>query len=145
MGHGFEARVAASAVAWILSMLIFIGAAFEARADARLSLPGWFSVAEPYSCPGAFALGPAGEVIVASNVVPVVWRVEPGTLAVSVHPLSLDADGDKDVGFTELVYSPRQGAYLAVDGTQRSLWRIERDLRHAHKIGALPSRGAACH
>ncbi len=97
-------------------------------------LEGWQWVAPPYACPPDVALGPEGEAVVTSNVVPVLWRVDPQTLAVSVHPLELDADTDKDVGFSALVYSLEEGAYLGVSETQRSLWRISRDLTRAEKM-----------
>ena len=69
-------------------------------------LPGWHWAGAPYSCLPDLALGPKGEAVITSDVVPTLWRIDPETLAVSVHRLALDADTDKDVGFTGLVYAP---------------------------------------
>ncbi|HEY6822061.1 MAG TPA: hypothetical protein VI321_08565 [Burkholderiales bacterium] len=144
MSNGIAARLAASVIAWIFAAAIFTSASFQARADERLSLPGWLWVSEPWSCPPATASGPAGEMIVTSNVLPTLWRIDPRTLAVSVHPLALDADTDRDVGFSALVYSAQQGSYFAVSSTRASLWRIDRELTRAHKVASLPRAELAC-
>jgi len=144
MSNGIAARLAASVVAWIFAAAIFSAASFQARADERLSLPGWLWVAEPWSCPPAAASGPVGELIVTSNVIPTLWRIDPRTMAVSLHELILDADADRDIGFSALVYSARQGSYFAVSSTDGALWRIDRELTHAHKVGTSPVRGFAC-
>jgi hypothetical protein len=108
-----------------------------------VELPGWHWAGEPYACAPAVAVGPRGEAVVTSNVLPVLWKIDPETLAVSVHRLQLDADNDKDVGFSGLVYSERTGAYFAVSGLHGSLWRIDPLLRRAQKIAlSEPVRGA---
>ena len=108
-----------------------------------VELPGWHWAGEPYACAPDIAVGPRGEVVVTSNVLPVLWKIDPRTLAVSVHRLQLDADTDKDVGFSGLVYSERNGAYFAVSGLHGSLWRIDPLLRRAQKVGlSKPLRGA---
>jgi hypothetical protein len=116
----------------------------EARKPRRaLELPGWHWAGEPYACAPDIAIGPRGEVIVTSNVLPVLWKIDPDTLAVSVHRLELDADTGKDVGFSGLVYSARDGAYIAVSELHGSLWRIDPLLRRAQKI-ALSEPVRAC-
>lgn len=108
-----------------------------------VELPGWHWAGEPYACAPAIAVGPRGEVVVTSDVLPVLWKIDPQTLAVSVHRLQLDADTDKDVGFSGLTYSERNGAYLAVSGLHGTLWRIDPLLRRAQKVGlSEPLRGA---
>ena len=108
-----------------------------------VELPGWHWAGEPYACAPAVAVGPRGEVVVTSNVLPVLWKIDPETLAVSVHRLQLDADGDKDVGFSGLVYSERSNAYFAVSGLHGTLWRIDPLLRRAQRIAlSEPVRGA---
>ena len=116
----------------------------EARKPRRaVMLPGWQWAGDAYACAPDIAIGPRGEAVVTSNVLPVVWKVDPETFAVSVHRLQLDADGDKDVGFSGLVYSERNGAYFAVSELHGSLWRIDPLLRRAQKIAlAGPVRGA---
>lgn len=110
------------------------------RAGARvIALPGWQWVDVPHACPPALALGPQGEALITSNVVPTVWRVDALTLTVGVHPLALDADREKDLGYSAVVYSPRHEAYFALSDVHGSLWRIDRSLTQARKV-TLPSR-----
>src|SRR5258706_4618670 len=92
-----------------------------------VALPGWLWVDAPY-CPPNLAVGPKGEVVITSNVVPTLWRVDPQTLSVTVHPLSLDIDSDKDVGFAAIVYSTEQTAFAAYSEVQRSIWKIDPQL-----------------
>lgn len=122
---------------------------FEARAPRRVAhieLPGWVWAGEPYSCPPDMTLAPTGDILVTSNVVPVVWRIERRTLATSVHELALEQDGDKDIGFIELRWSGGIGAYIATtDGGAR--WHVDRALSAARKVSdrgdgaALPACG----
>ena len=116
----------------------------EARAPRRaITLPEWQWAAEPYACAPDIAIGPRGEAVVTSNVLPILWRIDPETLAVSVHHVQLDADADKDVGFSGLVYSERHGAYFAISELHGSMWRIDPLLRRAQKIAlSEPVRGA---
>ena len=86
-----------------------------------LPLPGWLLVDAPYSCPPDLALGPKGEALITSNILPTLWRIDPESLAVTVHPLLLDADTDKDVGFSALAYSPQHGAFIAASYAHGSL------------------------
>ena len=116
----------------------------EARKPRRaIQLPEWHWAGDAYACAPDLAIGPRGEVVVTSNVLPVLWKIDPDTLAVSIHRLELDADTDKDVGFSGLVFSERNGAYFAVSELTGSLWRIDPLLRRAQKIGlSEPLRGA---
>jgi hypothetical protein len=115
----------------------------EGRMRRAVTLPEWQWAGEPYACAPDMAIGPRGEAIVTSNVLPVLWKIDPDTLAVTVHRLELDADHDKDVGFSGLAYSARNGAYFAVSELQGSLWRIDPLLRRAQKIAlSEPVRGA---
>jgi len=128
--------------AWVLDAEgLFLEQAGKPRRPIRLA--DWTWAGEPYACAPDIAIGPRGEIVVTSNVVPVLWKIDPDTLAVSVHRLQLDADADKDVGFSGLVYSERDGAYFAVSELHGSLWRIDPMLRRAQKIAlSEPTRGA---
>lgn len=99
----------------------------------RIALPDWIRVDEPYSCAPALALEPSGVALVSSNVVPVLWRIEPETFAIRRHELALDADTGKDVGFTGLAFA-EQGTLLAVSGIHGSLWRVDLGSNRAAKI-----------
>ena len=102
-------------------------------------LPGWSWVGEPYGCTPALAIGPQGEAIITSNVYPVVWRVDHKTLVVTANTLALDADADKDIGFSGLVYLPEQGAFIATSSFLDSMWRIDPLLKTAQRIAlSLP-------
>jgi hypothetical protein len=111
------------------------------KPSRAVALAGWQWISERYACAPDMAVGPRGQIVVTSNALPTLWEIDPETLAVSVHPLQLDADNDKDFGFSGLVYSERDGAYFAVSDLGGSLWRIDPQLGRAQKI-ALPVRGA---
>lgn len=129
--------------AWVINAQgLFLEQAGKPR--RAVTLPEWQWAGEPYACAPDVAIGPRGEVLVTSNVLPVLWRIDPETLAVSKHSLQLDADADKDVGFSGLVYSERHGAYFAVSGLHGSLWRIDPLLRRAQKIATGEPVRSAC-
>ena len=119
---------------------------FEASRPERVAvpLPGWVWAGAPYGCLPDLALGPRGEVVVTSNVVPTLWRIDPRSLAVSVHALALDADTDKDVGFTGLAFSPKHGAYYAASEAHGSRWRIDPMPGKARKISHSAPVRQAC-
>lgn len=119
---------------WVLTRE---GIVVPGSAPKVVALDGWVWVDEAHACPPSVAVGPTGELIVTSNVVPTLWRVDRRTLAVTVHTLKLDADADKDVGFSNIVFVPEQQAYLAVSGIQRTLWRIDRNLTTGTKLGRV--------
>ena len=106
-------------------------------------LPGWVSVDPAYACLAALALGPNGEALVTSNILPTVWKIDPETLAVSEYALVLDADQDKDMGFSGLVYSAEHAAYFAVSELG-SLWRIDADLTRGEKVALSAPMAKPC-
>ena len=115
----------------------------QASVNTIVTLPGWTWADAPWSCTPDMAIGPGGEAVVTSNVLPIVWRIDPDTLAVSEHPLTLDADGDKDLGFTGLTYSHEHEAYFAVSGPHGTLWKIDSGLTHGRKVAlSMPMHGA---
>lgn len=109
-----------------------------------IALPGWQWVGAPYACLPALALAPDGAALVTSNIVPTVWRIDAVTLAVTVHQLRLDADTNKDIGFSALVYSARHAAYFAVSDVHGSLWRIDAQLKNARKMKLTTALPKAC-
>jgi len=113
------------------------------RIIAEVSLPEWLWVGELYSCPPDLAVGPRGEALISSNVVPTLWRVDPVSLAVTRHAPVIDADTDRDVGFAGLVFSEAQGAFFAVSYFG-SLWRIDPQLARAQKIALSGEIRGAC-
>ena len=110
----------------------------------RYELPGWLYVRQHYACAPDLALDARGAAVISSNIAPVLWRVDPAKGEVTTHELALDADNDKDVGFSGLVYAAEQGAFFAVSSVQGSLWRIDSLLRKAQKIPVSTSLEHAC-
>lgn len=116
---------------WLLTDGVLLNSASKPR--QVVPLPGWLWAAQPV-CPPDLALGPNGEAVVTSNVISILWRIDPQTLAVSAHDLKLDSDTDKDVGFAAVVYSPEHGAFFAYSEVQRSVWKIDRQLMRGTKV-----------
>ena len=110
----------------------------------KLQIPGWHWAGAPYGCLPDLALGPKGEAIVTSDVLPTLWRIDPESLAVSTHELVLDADGDRGIGFSGLAYSAEYGAYFALSHGHGSLWRIDPLLRRAQKVSLSEPVRHAC-
>ena len=129
---------------WILTPTGVVVVDLKLRqTTALVQLPEWTWAGETFSCPPDLAVGPNGEALVSSNVVPTLWRIDPVTLAVTRHEPVLDSDTDKDVGFTGLTYSAQQGAFFAVSHFG-ALWRIDPLFRRAQKIPLSASIGKAC-
>lgn len=118
----------------------------DLRTMQRTAVPiaDWTRVGEAWSCAPDLALGPGGEALVTSNIVPVVWKIDPETMAVTEHPLVLDADTDKDFGFTGLAYSAEHDAYFAVSGSHGTLWKIDAQLTRAEKVALSSPIYNAC-
>jgi hypothetical protein len=110
----------------------------------ELSLPGWTWAGAPHGCLPDLALGPRGEAVITSDVLPTLWRIDPDTLAVSVHPLALDADNDKDVGFSALAYSPERGMFFAASYHWGSLWQVDPLLTRAQRVSLSAPVMHAC-
>jgi hypothetical protein len=105
----------------------------------RIELPDWFYVGKPYGCPPDLIVSPSGAVVVASNVVQTIWHIDPHTFAPRRLELSLNADGDKDVGFTALDFAP-DGTLVAASQSPRALWRIDVAAARGYKIHSEPAR-----
>lgn len=110
----------------------------------RVPLPNWLWIGEPYGCPPGLALGPKGEAVITSDVLPTLWRIDPATLAVTEHALALDADTDKEIGFASLAWSAKHGAFYAAGASDGSRWRVDPLLKRAQKIGISEAAGRAC-
>ena len=120
--------------AWRLSMKGVSMRQDDQSRETAIELPNWLVAGVANGCLPTLALGPRGEVLVTSDVVPTIWRIDPDTLAVTTHPIALDADNDRDVGFTGLAYSAEQDAYFAVSHVHGSAWKIDSSLTRAEKL-----------
>jgi hypothetical protein len=110
----------------------------------RISIPNWIFVGPPRGCLPDIALGPRGEAVVSSDVVPVLWRIDPETLAVTLHELQVDTGQNRGIGFTVLRYVPARRAYLGIDRLRGTIWRIDGDLKRAHIIALDIPRTRDC-
>ena len=120
---------------WILTRAGVLVFDFKSRQTMRyIPLPDWIWAGEPFGASPDLALGPAGDALITSDILPTLWRVDAVTMRVSRHELAIDADGDKDVGFSGLAYSADHGAFFAVSYLHGSLWRIDPLFRRAQKI-----------
>lgn len=109
----------------------------------RLALPDPFLVGDQHACPPDIALDAAGTVFVSSNVLPVLWRIDPQRFEVTRIALSMDADTDKDFGFTGLSFAG-DDILIAAASTFASLWRIDIRKASATKIASYPAATRAC-
>ena len=138
-------RMDAASRGWILTKTGVAVFDFKARRTVRLvEMPDWQWAGEPYGCQPDLALGPKGEAVVSSDVLPALWRVDPETLEVSQHALALDADAGKDIGFSRLEYSAGQNAYVGVSSVHGSVWRIDPQLGRAQKLAQSAPQAQAC-
>ena len=120
---------------WVLTLDgVALYEASTGKEIAQIPLLGWLWVGEKYACSPDLAIGPGGEAVISSNVVPTLWRIDPVTLAASKHDIVLDEDQGRDIGFTGLTYSAQQRAYFAVGASPGSLWRIDPLLRRGQSI-----------
>jgi hypothetical protein len=112
------------------------------RTVAHVTLPGWVWVGEKYSCPPDIALAPDGDVLVSSNIVPIIWRIEHRTLATTLHELTLEQDRDRDVGFTRLRWSRHLRTFVGM-ADSGARWHIDLSLSRARKAAGAPAGHSA--
>jgi len=109
----------------------------------HVELPGLFLAGSDHLCPPDLAFDATGTVFVSSDVLPVIWRVDPERFEVTRIELALDADHAKDVGFSGLSFAS-DGIVIAAGATFPSLWRIDLNRASASKVASYPPSAAAC-
>lgn len=107
------------------------------RTVAHVSLPGWVWAGGQYSCPPDIALTPERDVLVTSNVLPTIWRIERQSLLATKHELALDRDTSRDIGFTQLRWSAKLGTFVGTTDLGER-WYIDPQLSRAHKALSPP-------
>lgn len=100
----------------------------------QVRLPDWQWAGEPYGCTPSLALGPKGEALVFSDVLPVLWRIDPDTLAVSRHEVALEGGAGMDIGFSTFAYSATLDSFLAVACSRGTVWRVDPSLKTAQGV-----------
>ena len=107
--------------------------------ERRVELPGPIFADPRYACPPAMIVDASGAIVVSSNIAPILWRIEPGSLTVRRFDLQLDSDRERDVGFSGLAIGERDGTLIALAGAMGSLWKVQLSSGKAEKLAiALP-------
>jgi len=109
---------------------------FDARSKrklGRVQLDGWIFIRPPYGCAPAILIRESGAVLVSSNVVPMIWEVDPIRLAATRHPVLLVSDDGKDVGITGLAQSGNGRIVFGTNGVG-TLWRVDTETWTAYPI-----------
>ena len=129
---------------WVLDLeVISVYDNTNGRRLRRIVLPEWMVLPKKYSCLPDLALDSSGTAFVSSNVLPVLWRIEPQRYEVTRIELALDTDTDKDVGFTGLSFAG-DGTLLAAGAMAAALWQIDTSAASARKIASYPSVASGC-
>jgi hypothetical protein len=130
---------------WVLENdAVYLFDAATRRLIRRVELPGWLNAGESSSCAPALALAPSGAAFVTSNITPTIWEIDPQLFVVRQHRLSLDADNDKDVGFTELAFSANGERLFGVSSLLGSVWTIDLAEDSAQKVPLSKRVHGAC-
>jgi len=109
----------------------------------HVSLPELFLAGGDRVCGPDIAFDAAGTVFVSSDVLPVIWRVDPQRFEVARIEIALETDADKDVGFTGLSFAG-DGIVLAAGTTFASIWRIDLNAARASKVASYPAATPTC-
>ena len=129
---------------WVLDLeMISVYDNTNGRRLRRIVLPEWMVLPKKYSCLPDLALDSSGTAFVSSNVLPVLWRIDPHGYEVARIELVLDTDNDKDVGFTGLSFAG-DGTLLAAGAMAAALWQIDTSAASARKIASYPSVASGC-
>jgi hypothetical protein len=129
---------------WVLDATgLSLHDSINGRRLRHVELPGLFLAGRDDLCPPDVAFDAAGTAFVSSDVLPVIWRVDPERFEVTRIELAVDADQDKDVGFTGLSFAS-DGIVIAAGSTFPSLWRIDLNRASASKVASYPPSAAAC-
>jgi hypothetical protein len=91
------------------------------------------------SCLPDMLLSRSGALIVSSNAEPALWRISPAHFEMERFDIAVDADQDKDFGFSGLAWGADEKIVHAASAVMGTLWRIDLESAAASKI-ALSSR-----
>jgi len=80
---------------------------------------------------------PDGAVLVSSNIVPDLWRVDAAAPAVTRLRFTLEQDATRDFGFASLRFTA-EGALHAVGSIDGGAWRIDMGASRARRHFAHP-------
>lgn len=132
MTSGWKSPILA-ALAAIVSVPAFSqGEVFVPCLGRAVPLAGWIEAVPPHATPPGCVVEARGTVLVSSNIVPELWRIDPATGAVERVSIRLLDQPARDIGFSELELADAGGlrAKSSIDGTR---WRIDLKARTAKK------------
>ena len=98
----------------------------------------------PETCVPDMVVSRSGALVVSSNAQPSLWRISPARFEVERFDIALDADADKDFGFTALAFTPGESALYAASAVTGSLWRIDLAAAAGRKVDGVASQRGAC-
>jgi len=111
---------------WVLSLKgVYIYESRTRKLIKRVELPNWVMVKEAFVCGPDLVLAASGTGYVTSNIQPIIWEIDAETLTVREHVLALDADKDKDFGFSALSFGAGGRDLLGVSSPLGIVWRID--------------------
>ncbi len=103
----------------------------DKRLIRKIVLPGW-NVAGFLGLPD-MALDRTGTAMISSNIVPMLWRIDPDSFKVTRIDITLQTKEKWDVGFTGLAFAA-DGTLFGMTAMTSSLWTIEPDKGKATPI-----------
>jgi len=89
----------------------------------RFDLPNWQYIIR-FACPPDLAVAPDGSVLVTSNVIASLWRVDPALAAASQVTLRFERRAGEELGLSTIDVS-ESGTVSARGAADRSRWRID--------------------
>lgn len=130
---------------WVLNFdAVYLYDIPKRRLIKRIDLPSWIVASDVAICAPDLALAPSGSALVTSNVMPAIWEIDPRKLTIRKHNISLNADNDKDVGFTGIAFDRSGRGLYGVSSAHGSAWRIDLATGKAHKIRLSEPIPGAC-
>jgi hypothetical protein len=89
-------------------------------------------------CLPDIALHPSGTLFVSSAIRPKLWRIDGATLEASEHDIRVDADQNKDFGFSAIAFAGEDSTLYAASAMTGALWKVDASRDEATKLD-LPS------
>ena len=110
----------------------------------RLPLAGATQSGARNSCPPELAIGPTGSAYVTSNILPVLWRIDPASMRVERLDFSVEDDPLRDFGFTGLGWSADGSTLYATSTVDGAAWHLDPATLRATRIGQPGAANRDC-
>ncbi len=121
---------------WVLGHdHVHIYSTTDKRLIQKIVLPGW-NVAGFLGVPD-MVLDRSGAAWISSNIVPMLWRIDPDSFNVTRIDITLQTKENWDVGFTGLAFAA-DGTLFGVTASTASLWTLKPDESKATPISLSP-------